>query len=401
MWSCHRRNQPRVWSYWKTVSVFGPGAAVASAHCVAPNPAAERPHTARRSSMDMLPWPSFVYLCHIISDWLIPKSTSHSAHCLKTSWPMLAYATWSLHAYCATCETPTCDTKMPTCEAQPRCRNCNLKQSKILLKRRLRKTYLPCCYRYLKESKTSSKAPVKEQLKCWVDDLRQWQVGDNDLAVSGHEFLSLCTVTATPMPVDSVSAWLQPFFVHTSCAPMTVFAVSRVMKIIAHTHNEALQVQNPAFVWRMGNVKFWLAANCFAKHWYTTYNATKRQTGGYVTPLSPQRQHGRIQKVLLQQQVAVKSIWSLLSTTVYNFLLSPSTVYYCPWSRFDGESSSPDVLSQSPTSFWGSTWHWLYLTLNATRLLVKVEFKTSGLFKVLWVRYLSPAKSLPAVKKSN
>lgn len=72
------------------------------------------------------------------------------------------------------------------------------------------------------------------------------KVGDNDLA--GHEFLNLCTVTATPIPVDSVSAWLQPFFVHTSCAPMTVFAVSRVMKIIAHAHNEALQVQNPALV---------------------------------------------------------------------------------------------------------------------------------------------------------
>jgi hypothetical protein len=74
------------------------------------------------------------------------------------------------------------------------------------------------------------------------------KVGDNDLAVSGHEFLNLCTVTATPMPVDSVSAWLRPFFVHTSCAPMTVFAVSRVMKILAHAHNEALQVQNSALV---------------------------------------------------------------------------------------------------------------------------------------------------------
>ena len=30
------------------------------------------------------------------------------------------------------------------------------------------------------------------------------------------------------------------------CTPMTVFAVSKVMKNFAHTHNEALQVQNPA-----------------------------------------------------------------------------------------------------------------------------------------------------------
>lgn len=166
--------KPRVWSYLRLFRY-----SVLAQQSLQPTvwlqTLLQKGHTARRSSMDMLPWPSFVYLCHIISDWLIPKSTSHSAHCAKTSWPMLAYATWSLHAYCATCETPTCNTKVPTCEAQPRRRNCNLKQSKMLLNDALKTTSLPCCYRCLKESKRSSKAPVKEQLKCWVDDLRQWQ----------------------------------------------------------------------------------------------------------------------------------------------------------------------------------------------------------------------------------
>ena len=122
------------------------------------------------------------------------------------------------------------------------------------------------------------------------------------------------------------------------CTPMTVFAVSHVMKNFAHTHNEALQVQNPALA------------------------LTHGKWDRIIIIFQP-----GLQGSVAEYKRSPPDSWSLF-TSVCNCLLSPSTVYYCLWSRFPGES------------FWSSAWHGLYLILNAARLLVKVEFKTSGLF---------------------
>ena len=137
---------------------------------------------------------------------------------------------------------------------------------------------------------------------------------------------------------DSNASWQWLWMVAMKCTPMTVFAVSHVMKNFAHTHNEALQVQNPALA------------------------LTHGKWDRIIIIFQP-----GLQGSVAEYKRSPPDSWSLF-TSVCNCLLSPSTVYYCLWSRFPGES------------FWSSAWHCLYLILNAARLLVKVEFKTSGLF---------------------
>ena len=206
--------------------------------------------------------------------------------------------------------------------------------------------------------KNKFKAPVKEQLKCWVDDLRQWQVGDNDLAVSGHEFLSLCTVTATPMPVDSVSAWLQPFF-----RSHIVRSNDSLCRFTCHENHRPHPQWSPSSSkpsLRLTHGKCQILIGCQQETDRRICNTTVSPKAAWQNTEGP--------------PAAASCCQIYLITIVYYCLqlsTKPINCLHCPWSRFDGESSSPDVLSQSPTSFWGSTWHWLYLTLNATRLLVK------------------------------
>lgn len=274
---------------------------------------------------------------------------------------MLAYATWSLHAYCATCETPTCDTKVPTCGAQPRRRNCNLKQSNMLLKRHFKNNFssmlLPLPERIKKKFQSTSQGEA-QMLSWWLASMTK--VGDNDLA--RHEFLNLCTVTATPIPVDSVSAWLQPFF-----RSHIVRSNDSLCRFTCHENHRSRPQWSPSSSkpsLGLTHGKCQILIGCQLPCQALIHNLQRNQETDRRTcnTTVSQRQHGRIQKVLLQQQVAVKSIWSTivyyclqLCTKPFNCLLL-SLVTFC-WGVFVARRA----LTKSLTSFWGSTWHWLWM----------------------------------------
>ena len=80
-----------------------------------------------------------------------------------------------------------------------------------------------------------------------------------------------------------------------------------------------------------------------------------------------------------------------LSTKPFNCLLL--SLVTCCWGVFVARRA----LTKSLTSFWGSTWHWLWMRQGCWSRLSSKLLEC----KVLWMRYLSPAKSLPAVKVSN